>query len=363
MIYCIDENIDEPIMLINTHVGFDDQEGMGIDGALFQKELLYLDTLGKKRIQIWINSIGGVVMDGYSIASAILKTKTPVDTFNVGICASIAGVIFMCGRNRVAMDYSLLMIHKPSGGNDEKVLELMQESLVTMLTAKSGLTSEKVSVLMDATSWINATECLNMGFATEIEKTATAETITATNYADIFTQANKITNKILKPIINTTTKSMLKVTNKLGLNAEANEESIVDAIEQMKNASAEELQALMLEMQQKESEYEALKEKYEMLMEQMESEKEASEMENATEMISNFAKLGRIKNDDENVKMWVNLAKADFAGTKAIIENLPLNVVANKIENKIIDANAPTFENGEDFMNFELKQINNKNKK
>jgi hypothetical protein len=268
----------------------------------------------------------------------------------------------MCGRKRVAMDYSLLMIHKPSGGNDEKVLELMQESLITMLTAKSGLTTEQVSVLMDATSWINATESLEMGFATEIEKTAKAETITATNYADIFTQANKITNKILKPIINTK-KIMLKVTNKLGLNAEANEDSIVDAIDQMKNASAEELQALMLEMEQMKTAMEALKEKYETLMEQMEIDKEATEMEDAMEMISNFAKLGRIKNDDENVKMWVNLAKADLAGTKAIIENLPLNVVANKIENKIIDANAPTFVNGEDFMSFELKQINNKNKK
>lgn len=362
MIYCIDENIDEPIMLINSHIGFDEVDGMGIDGALFQKELLYLDTLGKKRIQIWINSIGGVVMDGYSIASAIIKTKTPVDTYNVGICASIAGVIFMCGRNRVAMDYSLLMIHKPSGGSDEKVLELMQESLVTMLTAKSGLTTEQVNVLMDATSWINSGDCLKMGFATEIENTAKAETITATNYADIFAQANKITNKILKPIINTK-KIMLKVTNKLGLNAEANEESIVDAIEQMKNGALEEKQALMLEMEQLATAMEALKEKYETLVEQMESDKEASELEDATEMISNFAKLGRIKNDDETVKTWVNLAKTDLAGTKAIIENLPLNVIANKIENKIVDPNAPVFTDGTDFLNFELKQINNKNKK
>jgi ATP-dependent Clp protease protease subunit len=362
MIYCIDENIDEPIMLINSHIGFDEVDGMGIDGALFQKELLYLETLGKKRIQIWINSIGGVVMDGYSIASAIIKTKTPVDTYNVGICASIAGVIFMCGRNRVAMDYSLLMIHKPSGGSDEKVLELMQESLVTMLTAKSGLTTEQVNVLMDATSWINSGDCLKMGFATEIENTAKAETITATNYADIFAQANKITNKILKPIINTK-KIMLKVTNKLGLNAEANEESIVDAIEQMKNGALEEKQALMLEMEQLATAMEALKEKYDALVEQMESDKEASELEDATEMISNFAKLGRIKNDDETVKIWVNLAKVDLVGTKAIIENLPLNVVAPKIENKTVDANAPVFTDGMDFLNFELKQINNKNKK
>lgn len=362
MIYCIDENIDEPIMLINTHIGYDDDEGMGIDGALFQKELLYLDTLGKKRIQIWINSIGGVVMDGYSIASAIIKTKTPVDTFNVGICASIAGVIFMCGRNRVAMDYSLLMIHKPSGGNDEKVLELMQESLVTMLTAKSGLTMEQVSALMDATSWINATECLNMGFATEIEKTSqNDDTITSTYYADIFTQANKITNKILKPIINTK-KSMLKVTNRLELNDDASEESILNAIEKIVNSSMTEKEAMQKTISEMETELTLLKEKYDAMIIEVETEKEASEEKEAMDMISNFAKLGRIKNDDETVKVWVNLAKADFEGTKAIIENLPLNVVANKIEN-VVNKEETIFKNGEDFLNFELKQINNKNKK
>lgn len=362
MIYCIDENIDEPIMLINTHIGYDEDEGMGIDGALFQKELLYLDTLGKKRIQIWINSIGGVVMDGYSIASAIIKTKTPVDTFNVGICASIAGVIFMCGRNRVAMDYSLLMIHKPSGGNDEKVLELMQESLVTMLTAKSGLTMEQVSALMDATSWINATECLNMGFATEIEKTSqNDDTITSTYYADIFTQANKITNKILKPIINTK-KSMLKVTNRLELNDDASEESILNAIEKIVNSSMTEKEAMQKTISEMETELTLLKEKYDAMIIEVETEKEASEEKEAMDMISNFAKLGRIKNDDETIKVWVNLAKADFEGTKAIIENLPLNVVANKIEN-VVNKEETIFKNGEDFLNFELKQINNKNKK
>jgi ATP-dependent Clp protease protease subunit len=333
---------------------------MGIDGALFQKELLYLDTLGKKRIQIWINSIGGVVMDGYSIASAIIKTNTPVDTFNVGICASIAGVIFMCGRNRVAMDYSLLMIHKPSGGNDEKVLELMQDSLVTMLTAKSELTNDQVNALMNATSWVNSTECLEMGFATEIEKTAKDETITATNYADIFTQANKITNKILKPI--NTKKGMLKVTNKLGLNPEANEESIIDAIEKMTNASIEEAEALKQTIKEMELQLSALKEQYDAMILEAEAEKETAIERDAMEMVSNFAKLGRIKNEDETIKTWVNLAKSDLAGTKAIIENLPLNVQANKIENNGKTGDA-VFTSGEDFLNFELKQINNKNKK
>ncbi len=89
-IYTIDVESDEPIMLINKHIGNDDQLGQGIDGSIFQAELLRLDTMGKKRIQVWISSEGGIVMDGYKIYNAILKSKTKVDTYNVGICASIA---------------------------------------------------------------------------------------------------------------------------------------------------------------------------------------------------------------------------------------------------------------------------------
>ena len=51
MIYCIDPTADEPIFLINKHIGYDKDDGMGIDGSIFQQELLQMDSLGKKRIQ------------------------------------------------------------------------------------------------------------------------------------------------------------------------------------------------------------------------------------------------------------------------------------------------------------------------
>jgi ATP-dependent protease ClpP protease subunit len=54
-------------------------------GDLFQAELLALDQMEKKRIQVWINSPGGSVMDGYNMYNAMLKTKTKVDTYCVGI--------------------------------------------------------------------------------------------------------------------------------------------------------------------------------------------------------------------------------------------------------------------------------------
>lgn len=355
MIYCIDETIDEPIMLINTHIGFDEIDGMGIDGALFQKELLYLDTLGKKRIQVWINSVGGVVMDGYNIASAILKTKTPVDTYNVGVSASIAGVIFMCGRNRVAMDYSLLMIHKPSGGSDKKVLAIMQESLVKMLCTKSSLSMEQVNKLMDATSWLNADDCYKMGFVTEIEDSGTKnkKRMATTNYVELFKEANKITNKILNP---KNEKVMLKVTNKLGLSDDATEEQILNSIAQIENKSVEEKEELNKVILEKEEALQVANKELEELKAQAQSDKDAVIEKDALAMVENFAKLGRIKNEEAVITKWVNLAKGDLEGTKSMIEELPLNVKATEIE----VTNQEVVASPEDFLRNEIKNINNK---
>jgi ATP-dependent protease ClpP protease subunit len=99
--YTVNVDSDEPIMLINKHIGYDEADGYGIMGDLFQAELLALDQMEKKRIQVWINSPGGSVMDGYNMYTAMLKTKTKVDTYCVGICASMAAVLFQAGRKRV----------------------------------------------------------------------------------------------------------------------------------------------------------------------------------------------------------------------------------------------------------------------
>src|SRR5580693_4406944 len=136
--YCTDTSAEEPIMLINKHIGFDEKDGQGIDGSLFQAELLALDRIGKKRIQVWINSPGGTVMDGYNIYNAILKSDTKVDTYCVGICASIAAVIFQAGRKRIMADYGLLMYHNPYGGTGGDELDAMRNSICTMIAVSTG---------------------------------------------------------------------------------------------------------------------------------------------------------------------------------------------------------------------------------
>ena len=109
----VNPDSNEPIILINDVIGCDETMGGGILGSDFEREILSLDDKGKKRIRVYINSVGGSVIDGMSIYNAIIHTKTPVDTYCVGIAASIAGVIFTAGKNRYIADYGLLMIHNP----------------------------------------------------------------------------------------------------------------------------------------------------------------------------------------------------------------------------------------------------------
>lgn len=352
MIYCIDETLDEPIMLINSHIGFDEEEGMGIDGNLFQKELLYLDTLGKKRIQVWINSIGGVVLDGYSIGATILKTKTPVDTYNVGMAASIAGAIFMCGRNRVMLDFAQFMMHPVSGSDDKKSYKSFMDSISTLLSAKSNLTQSEVAELMTETTWLNAEDCLEKGICTEIEQTAkiNKKRLSTANIDNFLREANLITNKILKT---KNQKSMLKVTNKLGLNDDANEESILKAIQEMENKAASAKEKLQAEM-------DALKEKMEAdnkAFDELKAKFDAIKEDNCKNMVAEFAKNGKIANDEAVINKWTALASNDFEGTKELLEALPVNKVANKIETSSGAVSEPKVG---DYMAEKLREFNNK---
>ena len=68
MFYCDNPEVEEPIMLINREIGGDGDLFNYINGALFQEELLQLDNMGKKRIQIWINTVGGSMIR-YNIVS------------------------------------------------------------------------------------------------------------------------------------------------------------------------------------------------------------------------------------------------------------------------------------------------------
>lgn len=342
--YTVDPNADEPIMLLNKQIGMtcnDAGEWDGepyIDGALFQEELMQLDTLGKKKIKVWINSGGGSIIHAMNIFSAITKSKTPVDTYNMGVCASAAGAIFMAGRKRYMCDYSQFMMHPVSGAEDMKAMNAFKESCVAMLSAKSDLHPDMISYMMDTTTWIGLDDCLKNGIATDADYTVDSNKkyMPSNNVKEMYAYSNNILQQTilnLKPI----KMDFKNITNKLKLVEGANESTILSAINQLETDVAtantalgeatSKVDELTAELEKATNELKVAKEATEL------AEKQATEVKveaEATEMVNSFKT--KIGNDATVLAKWVNKAKLDLAGTKELLESIPLNKVGNRIE-------------------------------
>jgi ATP-dependent protease ClpP protease subunit len=103
MIFCKNENDDIPVLQIYDVIGESREEDGsigGISGKDFAEYLSSLEKQNKKGIEVHINSLGGSIVDGMTIYSAIKSCTIPVDTVCVGIAVSMAGVILQAGRTR-----------------------------------------------------------------------------------------------------------------------------------------------------------------------------------------------------------------------------------------------------------------------
>lgn len=334
LLYTQDSTADEPIMLINKHIGYSEKDGQGVDGSLFQEELLYLDSLGKKAIQVWINSPGGSVVDGYNIYTAICDSKTKVDTYGCGVMASIAGVIFQAGRKRIMNDYSWLLYHNATGGSSSD-LRTINNSIATMIASRCGKTEEEVLGMMNRTTIIRPAEAYKENLCDEVRYSSTKNMKhgSKNNITAMWEESNLILNSILKP----KHKQMIKVAKRLSIQEEASEDAYILAIDSIENKYKTEVEST------KQS-YNEIKQKYDDVEKQLneankklaDAEKETT-MIKATNMVESFVNIGKIKNEQESISKWTNLAVLDFEGTKAAIEDLPINKSASliKIENRL----------------------------
>jgi ATP-dependent Clp protease protease subunit len=97
----------------------------------------------RKPITIFIMSYGGDLYQAYALISAILASKTPVRTVNMGVAMSAGLLILLAGHERYAMKYSTAMIHSGSGGaqgtyeqmeeqqkNYKKLIDMMRDYIL-----------------------------------------------------------------------------------------------------------------------------------------------------------------------------------------------------------------------------------------
>ena len=311
----------------------------GISGATFVNELQYLSEKCDK-INVRINSVGGSVMEGYSIISAILNCSKPVDTYIDGLAASISGVIAVSGKKSYIMDYGTLMVHNPSGSPDKNLLSLVKDTLVTILSNRCNKSPEDISSMMEKETWLNAKEACSMGFCDEVVSSGKKVNIKQT--ANLYDMA-LIYNKLIE-------KPMSKTNQLLGLKNEAEESEQVNAIEVLKT-SLSEAEAVNNDLKARIANYE--KEAADKLA----AEKEALKNK-ATSLVNKAETEGKIKKDE--VESTIELAAKDEASF-TFVSNMIDRLKTGKEAVKIFDVkNVKTEGGNEDRSKWTLKDWESK---
>lgn len=327
-------------MLLDDEIGYDEQNGKGISGAKFSRELMFLDTLNKSKINIWIHSLGGSVHDAEQIVATILKTKTRVDTHIIGIAASAAGPIFLAGRNRYIVEHGKLMMHPVSGALDQKSYEAYTNTVVKMLSSRTDLSESTIRTMMNETTWLDAEKCEKLGLCTmernnQFNKPRRA--FDPANIHDSYQDLKAIVNSAIekhKPII------MRKVTNKLKLNESANEDAILESIERIENRAVQAEGKLVSQEAENKAKVEALNKQIADLNEaknkaekeladirnKAEAEAKAEKEKKVKETVTNLVKAGKIKNDAKIIEAAEKAAAADLEAFNTLYEAMPVSI-------------------------------------
>lgn len=153
---------------------------MGISAADFAKDL---KTVTAGTIHLRLNSPGGDVFDGVTIANALKNHPARVVVHVDGLAASIASIIALAGDEVLIADNAFFMIHDPwafSIGNAAEMrkmadtLDKIGGSLVDTYVKRSGATKAQVETWMHEETWFTAQEAIDEGFADAIDTGATA---------------------------------------------------------------------------------------------------------------------------------------------------------------------------------------------
>lgn len=313
--------------------------GSDVICGAFCDELAYVESLGVTEITVRIHSCGGSVVDGFGIFSALMKSKATITTHNDGLAASTAGWLFLAGTAAVMADYSLLMLHNPSSPNTSKkgmeVVDVMRQSILTILSKRTGCDVATLSDLMDEETWMNAEQALGLGFATSIEATELMiELEPAAQSAEaMYSVCNSVLNK------NVMTKNDAE-NEAVTVEAPAVEEvtnEAVEVVEEPTTIITDELPAVVEETTPIDDEKEELSRVNAELTAklaaleatvnafQMEADKkaEAEKEAQATHIVNHAIEAGKIK--AEAKAHWLNMATSNYDTTKAALESI--NVV------------------------------------
>lgn len=150
-----------------------------------------LEEAAGKPLNVYINSYGGEVFEGFAIYNILKRYSGRKTVYVDGVAASIASLIALSGDHIVMHKASMIMIHNASGacfGTAEDMektaaaLHQINQILKDVYEQRTNLTEDQITDFMNQEKFFTAEECLQYGFADEIDEEAADEKQTPTAF-------------------------------------------------------------------------------------------------------------------------------------------------------------------------------------
>lgn len=149
--------------------------GESITAKQFVEQLNELHDV--QTLDVRINSQGGSFFDSIAIYNALRRFSGTVKILVDGLAGSGASVIAMAGATIEIAEGGFFMIHNALGALPEPVhapelrrfadsLDKLSAEMRDIYARKTGQRRDKIAQMLEAETWLNADEALELGFAT-----------------------------------------------------------------------------------------------------------------------------------------------------------------------------------------------------
>jgi ATP-dependent Clp protease protease subunit len=150
---------------------------------ILKAQILYLESLSKDDISIYIDSPGGSVYSGLGLLDVMEYVDSDIETINTGLAASMAAVILCSGAKgkRKALKRSRTMIHQPLGyggwvqqASDMEIeareINELKRELYEIISKNTSQKYDKVYKDGDRDYWMTAKDAMEYGMIDKIVK-------------------------------------------------------------------------------------------------------------------------------------------------------------------------------------------------
>jgi ATP-dependent protease ClpP protease subunit len=167
-------------ILLYDEIGEDPWWGTGVSARQFVEDLQAVDT---DELHLRINSPGGDVFEGITMANAVRRHQSKVIAFVDGLAASSASFLAMAADEVVMSRNAELMIHDAWGlviGNAADMTKMADDlnrssdNIASMYADRAGGTVNQWRKAMQAETWYTDSEAVSAGLADRVDAGKTA---------------------------------------------------------------------------------------------------------------------------------------------------------------------------------------------